>query len=189
MNSTKTRQDKHYPSNTLDSLIRKLFFSPHKFCDYVERGDKVADLGSGPGYFTLPLAEKVGPTGLVYAVDYYKEAIQDLIQKTESSGIQNIQAYATSAADLSFIESGSIDFVLAWELLCCVAPMGHEKVVKEIKRIMKQDAKAMLSVDRYFGSYVKKNEWEFILEGFYIHKRNGISLSKDRWALISKKTK
>jgi len=29
----------------------------------------VADLGCGPGYYTLPLAESVGPEGRVYAVD------------------------------------------------------------------------------------------------------------------------
>ncbi len=188
MNSSKPRKDKHYSSFTLDNLFRRLFISPHKFCKYVKQGDKVADLGSGPGYFTLPLAEKVGDEGLVYAVDSDGNAIQDLIEKTESRKFRNIKAFATFAADISFIETGSINFVLAWELLCCVVPMNHEKVINEIKRIMRQDAKAMLSVDRYFGSYVKKNEWEVILEGFYIHKRNGLSLSKDRWALVSKKT-
>ena len=35
----------------------------------VDKGKTVADLGCGPGFFTLPLAELVGPTGQVYAVD------------------------------------------------------------------------------------------------------------------------
>jgi ubiquinone/menaquinone biosynthesis C-methylase UbiE len=35
----------------------------------IEPGATVADLGSGGGYFTYRLAEAVGPTGRVYAVD------------------------------------------------------------------------------------------------------------------------
>ena len=35
----------------------------------VRRGSVVADIGAGPGYFTLLLARAVGPTGRVYAVD------------------------------------------------------------------------------------------------------------------------
>ena len=35
----------------------------------VREGDRVADLGAGPGYFTFRLARAVGPQGRVYAVD------------------------------------------------------------------------------------------------------------------------
>ena len=35
----------------------------------LRRGDIVAEIGSGPGYFTSRLARAVGPSGHVYAVD------------------------------------------------------------------------------------------------------------------------
>ena len=39
----------------------------------IEPGDRVADLGAGDGYFTFRLAEAVGPSGIVYAVDIDRE--------------------------------------------------------------------------------------------------------------------
>jgi protein-L-isoaspartate O-methyltransferase len=32
-------------------------------------GDSVLEIGSGPGYVSLALADRVGPTGMVYSVD------------------------------------------------------------------------------------------------------------------------
>ena len=32
-------------------------------------GMTLADVGSGPGFYTLPAAKRVGPTGRVYALD------------------------------------------------------------------------------------------------------------------------
>jgi hypothetical protein len=40
-----------------------------------------------------------------------------LEKKTGKAGYQNIEAHATSAADLSFIKDQSIDFILANGLL------------------------------------------------------------------------
>lgn len=35
----------------------------------IRKGDIIADIGSGGGYFTLAFAEKAGKTGRVYAAD------------------------------------------------------------------------------------------------------------------------
>src|SRR4030095_12939357 len=48
-------------------------------------GDRVADLGSGGGYFTFRLAKAVGPTGHVYAVDV-DEGVDDYIVGTVQHG-------------------------------------------------------------------------------------------------------
>jgi ubiquinone/menaquinone biosynthesis C-methylase UbiE len=76
-----------------------------------------ADLGCGPGYYTLPLAEVVGPEGKIYTVDLNEKAIRALEKKANKLGIHNIEAHATTAADLSFIKDKSVDFILANGLL------------------------------------------------------------------------
>jgi ubiquinone/menaquinone biosynthesis C-methylase UbiE len=54
----------------------------------VRRGTVVADIGSGPGYFTTRLARAVGPRGRVYAVDPEPEVLQVLVKRL--NGAQNV---------------------------------------------------------------------------------------------------
>lgn len=65
----------------------------------VRPGDVVADLGSGSGYFTLRLAEAVGPTGRVYAVDVDAQALADLRETAGARGLQNIETVLVSGSD------------------------------------------------------------------------------------------
>ena len=98
--------------------IRRLFESPQRTIGpYVKNGQVVADLGCGSGYYTSTLAESVSPEGKVYAVDLDKKCIQALKEKADKSGHHNIEAHASSAADLSCIEDKSVDFVWANTLL------------------------------------------------------------------------
>lgn len=57
----------------LNNKLRLLFNNPSKIVgDYVKRGNTVADIGCGPGFFTLALAEMVGAEGRVIAIDLQK---------------------------------------------------------------------------------------------------------------------
>src|SRR2546421_10630157 len=49
----------------------------------VRRGAVVADVGSGPGYFTTRLARAVGPRGRVYAVDPEPEGLKVLVKRLD----------------------------------------------------------------------------------------------------------
>ena len=105
------------PPATLNLIIR-LFESPQKCIGpYIKKGQVVADLGFGSGYYTLALAESVGPEGKVYAVDLDKGRTQSLEDKADKAGYRNIEAHASSASNLSFIKDRSVDFILANGLL------------------------------------------------------------------------
>jgi ubiquinone/menaquinone biosynthesis C-methylase UbiE len=69
-----------------------------------------------------------------------------------------VEAHASSASDLSFIEDESVDFILANGLLCAMAPKYHELAVSEMKRILKPKGQAYLSVAKSWSSYVDKAE-------------------------------
>ncbi len=186
--SNEEKRDKHFPLFVHDNVFRRLFDSPHSFCSYVAEGQVVADLGCGPGFYSLGLAECVGPRGRVYAVDSDEKAVRALEKKADKRGYYNIEARISSASDLSFIKHWSVDFVLANGLLCSMAPQYREPTINEIKRILKPKALAYLSAARGFYSYMDKAEWERILEGFKVERRgDGFSWIADRWAIVSTK--
>jgi ubiquinone/menaquinone biosynthesis C-methylase UbiE len=54
-------------------------------------GERVLDMGCGPGFFSLLLAETVGPTGLVYAVDRSADALAYLAHRQAERGIAHIR--------------------------------------------------------------------------------------------------
>ena len=63
-------------------------------------GDHVLEIGAGPGFVTLMLAERVGREGLVYAVDISAEALDHLKRLQEERGLAQIQRVAADAATL-----------------------------------------------------------------------------------------
>ncbi len=101
--------------------IIRFFDSPRaardKVGQYVSQGQRVADLACETGYYTLLLAECVGPEGKVIAVDLNPSVIKMVEEKVSKSGFKNIELHNANAADLNFIEDHSIDFVLANGLL------------------------------------------------------------------------
>lgn len=188
MATNEEKRDKHFPLFAHDNVFRRLLDSPKRFCFYVAEGQTAADLGCGPGFYSLGLAECIGPEGRVYAVDSDEKAIRALERKADKRGYHNIEAHVSSASDLSFIKDGSVDFVLASGLLCSMAPQYHEPAVNEIKRILKPKGLAYLSAARGFYSYMNKAEWERILEGFKVERKGaGFSWIANRWAIVSTK--
>ncbi len=54
-------------------------------------GDRVADLGSGGGYFTFPIAEVVGESGRVFAVDVDDDLLAYVAYQADKRGLSQIQ--------------------------------------------------------------------------------------------------
>jgi len=62
----------------------------------IQPGDSVADLGAGGGYFTFRLADAVGPTGKVYAVDVDRDMLDYIAKQSAAEKRENV---ITVAAD------------------------------------------------------------------------------------------
>lgn len=65
----------------------------------VRRGAVVADVGVGPGFFTLALARAVGPTGHVYAVDPEPRSLEIVRARLERRGVHNVSPVLSRGDD------------------------------------------------------------------------------------------
>jgi precorrin-6B methylase 2 len=52
-------------------------------------GDTVADIGAGSGYFTWRMAQKVGPTGVIHAVEIQQVFLDLLMVNMQRRGVDN----------------------------------------------------------------------------------------------------
>jgi ubiquinone/menaquinone biosynthesis C-methylase UbiE len=57
----------------------------------VKRGDRVCDVGAGPGYFALRLARAVGSQGEVYAFDAEPHMLEVLRQRMREQGLFHVR--------------------------------------------------------------------------------------------------
>jgi ubiquinone/menaquinone biosynthesis C-methylase UbiE len=171
-----------------DNPFRRIFFSPGRLVKpFVATSMVVADLGCGPGFFTVPLAQAVGEAGKVYAVDFDEKAVRAVERKARKRGLGNIEARVSSASELGFIADESVDFVFAHGLLCAMAPQKQEAAVREIRRILKPGARAYLSAAKGPWSHVDGPTWEELLAGFRVERRGEeFSAFGHRWAIVSK---
>ncbi|MEM1025160.1 MAG: methyltransferase domain-containing protein [Myxococcota bacterium] len=63
-------------------LLEQLGLSP---------GQVACDLGAGIGYYTLRMAQKVGPSGRAVAVDIQPEMLEMLQSRAEKAGVKNVE--------------------------------------------------------------------------------------------------
>lgn len=67
---------------------------------HIQPGARVLDVGAGPGYVSLVLANRVGPDGLVYAVDRSADALAYLERLKRERGVTQIQGIVGDATTL-----------------------------------------------------------------------------------------
>jgi ubiquinone/menaquinone biosynthesis C-methylase UbiE len=67
---------------------------------HLDAGSRVIEVGAGPGYVSLVLADRVGADGLVYAIDRSAEALAHLERLQEERGIAQVRRLVADAATL-----------------------------------------------------------------------------------------
>jgi ubiquinone/menaquinone biosynthesis C-methylase UbiE len=90
-----------------DEIMKALAFKP---------GERVADIGSGSGYFTIPVAKAVGPQGIVWALDIAPEMLEYLVFRVKSLKVDNIRLRKVLSDDPQ-LEPGSIDTILLIDMI------------------------------------------------------------------------
>ena len=70
----------------------------------INPGDMIADIGAGSGYFTIPLASRVGDKGMVFAEEIQIEMVNFISKKVEKLGLNNIRVVFGKVEDPSLLD-------------------------------------------------------------------------------------
>jgi ubiquinone/menaquinone biosynthesis C-methylase UbiE len=154
---------------TFDNPLRKFVHNPEALLSpYVCPGSTIIDIGPGMGYFSIPLARLVGPTGHGIASDGQAEMLAALASRARRSGMsERIQPYLASSDSLG--NHPKADFVMAFwmvhevpnqraffaEIFGFLKPEGLFLLVEPILHVRKKVFLRTVQTAREIGSIVK----------------------------------
>lgn len=122
----------------LASPLRRLFESPEKILGpHVSPGMTILEPGCGMGFFSLPLARLVGPSGKVLCVDLQPRMIEGLRRRARRLGLlDRIETSVCTPDDLGLARwEGRVDLTVA---IHTVHETGDEpRFLGEIARTLK----------------------------------------------------
>src|SRR5262245_47500608 len=97
----------------LESPDRAAWQRPDQIMDalQVADGSVVADIGAGAGWFTIQLARRVGPRGLVYSEDVQRQMLEAVKRRVTREGLQNVETRLGTPID-PHLPTGRLDAVL-----------------------------------------------------------------------------
>ena len=111
-----------------------------------EPGERVREIGPGVGYYTLDLAEWVGPEGTVEIFDLQREFLDHTSGRATERGLANVVPTEGDATALPY-EDGSMDAVILTAVLGEIPDPGA--ALREIARVLKPTGR--LVVGELFG--------------------------------------
>ena len=131
--------------------VRDLFLPPMSILNEVgiEPGAYVLDYGCGPGAYIVPLADLVGESGRIYALDVHPLAIESVQRTASTKKLTNVETICSDCA--TGLPDSSVDVVLLCDTLHLLSnPNG---VLQELRRVLKPEG--VLSVSDH---HMKENE-------------------------------
>jgi SAM-dependent methyltransferase len=85
----------------LEAPDRDIWQRPDQIMDAlaIAEASIVADIGAGSGWFTIRLARRVGPNGIVYAQDVQPEALTAVSRRVTAEGLTNVRTVLGVGSD------------------------------------------------------------------------------------------
>jgi ubiquinone/menaquinone biosynthesis C-methylase UbiE len=113
-----------------------LFVSPYKRLNTagLKQGQKVLEVGCGPGFFTIPAAKIVGDGGHVYAIDVNPVAVEHVRRKIERQGLKNVEVIRADAGETGLADE-SLDTAFLFAVIHAFPNVGE--VMREMHRVLK----------------------------------------------------
>jgi len=108
----------------------------------VHAGDRVLDIGCGPGFFARLLAEAVGPKGSVVGIDAAPEMIEYASRKARR--LANCRFELGTAVSLAFADA-SFDLVVSSLMMHHLPDEVRLQAAREMRRVLRSSGTLLLA--------------------------------------------
>jgi len=116
-------------------------------------GKRVLDVGAGPGYATVDLAEIVGPTGEVIALERSQNFVRAMEAACRARSVNNVKIHEI---DLMTDDLPAVDYDFAWCRWVVSFVSDPVLLIRKLARVM---PKGSLSIFHEYGHY---ETWRFL---------------------------
>jgi arsenite methyltransferase len=143
------------PKNKPDEVLKVLG---------LQQRQKVADVGSGGGYFALRFAESVGAEGRVFAIDTNPKFLEFIQAISKEKGVNNVETVLTEE-DKPILPENSVDLVFMRNV--CHHIRNRVEYFKRLKNTLKTSGRVAIieyrrggkiSFHKLFGHHVAKEK-------------------------------
>jgi SAM-dependent methyltransferase len=117
----------------------------------IRKGEIVADVGAGSGYYTALLAARVGPAGKVYANDVQPEMLDILRDRIRREKLTNVVPVLGSESD-PHLPDGAFDLILMVDVYHEFAQ--PQRMLQKLKSALKPSGRLVLLEYRKEDPYV-----------------------------------
>ncbi len=131
----------------------------------INSGNIILDYGAGPGIYSIPAAELVGPSGKIYSADIHPMAKLLVDKKAKKLNLHNIETLLVNVS--TGIPDQEVDVVLLFDVLHLISEKS--RLLKELHRVLRTGGKLFILPDHMNASELK----EFIKgDGLYTFKKS-----------------
>ncbi|HSK09219.1 MAG TPA: class I SAM-dependent methyltransferase [Vicinamibacterales bacterium] len=122
----------------LESPDRDVWQKPERIMDSlgIADGSRVADVGAGGGWFTIRLARRVGPNGIVFAQDVQPQMLEAIERRVAKENLRNVQTIRGTPTD-PMLPAGALDAVLIVEAFHEIQTGNPRLFLQNVKRGLK----------------------------------------------------
>ncbi|MCK7578296.1 MAG: methyltransferase domain-containing protein [Chromatiales bacterium] len=162
----------------------------------LKAGDRVVDIGSGPGFYSFKFAERVGPTGQVLAFDTKDSHVEYLNGLADKWGLKQVVGAVSATDGFEIPEPGTADMVFMcslYHILYGVSSQAErDGMIAGILKALKPDGRLVV-VDNgpveagllpYHGPYIRQELIASQLKAYGFKLEAGEQVIPQRYLMV-----
>lgn len=159
-------------SRLVDNPVRRRYMRPVFDRIGIQPGERVLEVGPGPGAFTVEAAQRAGPEGLLVAVDIQPDMIARVNERVRQAGLTNVGTHVASAHALP-LDDKCIDRAFLITVLPEIP--DRNRALAELYRVLRPAGVLSVTEEFYDPDYLFSSETIPLVEpaGFRFRERYG----------------